>query len=245
LVKCKTVDLEVPAYSEVVLEGEMIPNVTVEEGPFGEYTGFRSSPRMPRTLFKVNCITYRNDPILGISNMGTPVDDWDIIMSIGFGHRVHKALESQGIPVKGVNYVPEGCGHLCVVSTETPYANIATQIANILFGTRGPHMYLHHLIVVGPDVNPFNLVEVIHSLATQCDPSRGIQIRYNETSNPLTPHPTFEERKWSKGSKVVYDCTWPVWWSKEIEIPVKSSFNSIYPKNIQKKVLDNWNNYGF
>ena len=74
LVKCETVDLEVPAHAEIVIEGYVLPHTRVEEGPFGEYTGFRTSPRAPRPVYEVTCITHRNNPILTVSNMGTPVD---------------------------------------------------------------------------------------------------------------------------------------------------------------------------
>jgi len=64
LVKCETIDLEVPATAEIVLEGEVRPNERRDEGPFGEFTGYRGSEKSPRPVFHVNCITHRNDPIL-------------------------------------------------------------------------------------------------------------------------------------------------------------------------------------
>ena len=245
LVKCKTIPLEVPAHSEVVLEAEIMPGMTVEEGPFGEYTGFRTSPRMPRNVFRVKCITYRKDrPMINVANMGLPIDDWDIIQNIGFGLRVKRALVANGIPVSAVNMVPEGCAIACVVGLKTvPYANIASQIADIVFGTRGPHMYIHHLFVVGPEVDPYNLMEVIHAL-NMCHPKR-IQIREDETSNPLIPFLDFEERVWSRGAKAVYDCTWPVWWDPRIEVPPRVGFRTIYPKEIVEKVEKEWESYGF
>ena len=245
LVRCKTVPLEVPAEAEVVIEGEIIPGLTVEEGPFGEYTGFITSDRMPRNVFKVKCITYRNNAILGIANMGLPVDDCDIIWAIGFAVRVRRALRKEGIPVKGVNWIPEGSGQLCIVGLERiPYANIASQIADIVFGTRGPHVYVHHLIIVGPECDPFNLMEVIHDFANCCHPKR-IQIRRDEVSNPLIPFLDFEERVWSRGAKAVYDCTWPLWWDPKIEVPSRAGFKFIYSKEIQEKVENNWKEYGF
>ncbi|MDO8634736.1 MAG: UbiD family decarboxylase, partial [Dehalococcoidia bacterium] len=75
LVQCKTVDLRVPATAEIILEGEILKDVFVDEGPFGEYTGYRSSPRMPRAVYKVNCITFRNNPIFAMTNMGIPIDE--------------------------------------------------------------------------------------------------------------------------------------------------------------------------
>jgi 4-hydroxy-3-polyprenylbenzoate decarboxylase len=53
------------------------------------------------------------------------------------------------------------------------------------------------------------------------------------------------ERMQFRGGKIVYDCTWPLEWDPETEKPVKSSFRGIYPEEVQKKVLDNWQKYGF
>jgi len=81
LVKCETNDLEVPADAEIILEGEICPDYKVEEGPFGEYTGYRTSPRDFRVTFRVNCITYRNNATMTISNMGVPQDEGQLLRS--------------------------------------------------------------------------------------------------------------------------------------------------------------------
>jgi 4-hydroxy-3-polyprenylbenzoate decarboxylase len=245
LVKCKTVDLEVPAHAEIILEGEILPDVTVEEGPFGEYTGFRSSPRMPRAVYRVNCITHRNDPILAMSNMGCPVDDCAATLAVCWRAQVKAILEREGIPIKGVYLPPEGIGHLVVVSTETPYNNIATQIGNIIFSSRMGNLWIHEVIVVDEDVDPYDMRQVIHSVATKCHPVRGIRVIDNTPGNPLAPFLNFYERTWSKSAKVIFDCTWPLDWNRETEVPIKSAFNTIYSEEIQKKVLDNWKKYGF
>ncbi|MBI3076059.1 MAG: UbiD family decarboxylase [Deltaproteobacteria bacterium] len=62
LVKCRTVPLEVPAESEIVIEGYMPPDVAVDEGPFGEFTGYNST-RMPAPVLDVTCLSHRKDPL--------------------------------------------------------------------------------------------------------------------------------------------------------------------------------------
>jgi 4-hydroxy-3-polyprenylbenzoate decarboxylase len=81
LVKCETCDLEVPAHAEIIIEGEVIPHVWIEEAPFGEYTGYRTSPREPRTVYRIKAITFRNNPILTVSNMGVPTDEGQLLRS--------------------------------------------------------------------------------------------------------------------------------------------------------------------
>ncbi|MDO8785292.1 MAG: UbiD family decarboxylase, partial [Syntrophales bacterium] len=245
LVKCKTVDLEVPAHAEIILEGEVLHDVIVDEGPFGEYSGYRSTPRLPRSVYKVNCITHRNDPILVMSNMGVPPDDGQITYACtGVRTAALRALQEQGIPVTGVYVPPEGVGHLVIVAVKKTYNNIATQIAQVVFGTSGSPMFAHQLIVVDDDVDPYNLAEVLHAVATKCHPINGV-ITYPAWGHPLAPYLSLHERTWGKGGKLVLDCTWPLDWDRENEVPMKSSFKTIYSQEIQDTVLKNWKEYGF
>ena len=64
MIKCETVDLEVPATAEIVIEGEVALHETMEEGPFGEYTGYMGGHREQRPVIHVNAVTYRNHRFL-------------------------------------------------------------------------------------------------------------------------------------------------------------------------------------
>jgi 4-hydroxy-3-polyprenylbenzoate decarboxylase len=245
LVKCKTVDIYVPAQAEIVIEGEVLSNVRVEEGPFGEYTGYRSSPRMPRSVYQVNCITFRNDPILTMTNMGVPVDDSHICCSLSWAGEIRKLLEEQGFPITGVYMPPEAVLHMVVVGVEVPYAHIATQIANCIFGSKFGGVWMHEVVVVDSDVDIYNMKEVIHALATKCHPVDGILVQDKSPGHPLAPYLSLEDRTWFRGAKVVFDCTWPTHWPVETARPPKSAFNTIYPQEVQEKVLANWQKYGY
>src|SRR3970040_2569946 len=67
LVKCETVDLEVPASAEIVIEGEGLPHERKREGPFGEYMGYEAGKSSPKPILKIKAITYRNNQILPFS----------------------------------------------------------------------------------------------------------------------------------------------------------------------------------
>ncbi|MDO8637536.1 MAG: UbiD family decarboxylase, partial [Dehalococcoidia bacterium] len=82
LVKCETNDLQVPAHAEIILEGEVLPGTNLPEGPFGEYPGYRFPERRSSPIFRVNCITYRNDPIMTLSCVGFPTDDSHVSVSL-------------------------------------------------------------------------------------------------------------------------------------------------------------------
>jgi 3-polyprenyl-4-hydroxybenzoate decarboxylase len=100
---------------------------------------------------------------------------------------------------------------------------------------------------VDEDVDPFDFKGVIHALATKCHPIRGIIIEEVEAgkANPITPCYTAEERRAQRGGLAIFDATWPPEWKKETDVPVKSSFEVIYPQNIKEKVLRKWQEYGF
>ncbi|MFC1968226.1 UbiD family decarboxylase [Chloroflexota bacterium] len=245
LVKCKTVDLEVPAYSEVVLEGELLPDVYAPEGPFGEYAGFSSAPRMLRLVSKVNCITYRNNPVHSFVSLGTPVTDSNIVNGgIGKTLLIKKLLLEQGIPIKDVFVPPEAAGLLTIVSTHTPFPGLANRIGNIIFGGARVSAFMPHVIVVGPEIDPFDLNKVIHAFATQCHPGRGISIRNREMLIPLIPFLSPEEIAWQLGSKAVYDCTFPVEWKKETEVPIRADFRTCYSKEAQERALQILSQHG-
>jgi len=245
LVKCVTSDLLVPAHCEIVIEGEVLPNVLVEEGPFGEYTGYRSAPRMPRSVYRIKAITFRHDPILTMSNMGTPVDDCDIGMSITTSAEVWRLMDMNGIPVTGVFVPPEFCCGVVIIGVKKTYNNMPYQIGSIIFGDRFTAAGFHMVVVLDSDVDPFNLQEVLHAFGTKCHPKRGIMVHDQAVGLPLSPYLSLEERTWAKGAKVIFDCTWPLDWSKQNEVPPKVSFNDVYPKEIQEKVCNNWEAYGF
>jgi len=244
LVKCETNDLLVPAHSEVVIEGVILPNVRVEEGPFGEYTGYRTSPRDKRLTFLVKAITFRDDAIVTISNMGVPTDEGQLLRSFSLGLELDKLLRSQGIPITGVYMPPESTHHMMIVGVKPIYSNIATQIANLAFGSKlGP--WFHMVVVVDDTIDIYNWDEVFHALCTRCHPVRDIRVYEHAVGTALYPFLSAHERKYAKGAQVLFDCTWPLDWDPLNEVPRLVAFRSVYPKEIQEKVLANWEAYGF
>lgn len=242
LVPCETIDLLVPAHSEIVIEGELMPDKIAPDGPFGEYPGYRSGTMCQGVAVKVKAITYRNDPILTMISLGTPPDDSSIAASLTAAVSMKKGLQNRGVPVTDVYVPPEGVTHLIIIGVKKGGMEIARKVLDY-FTTRRVMTNTH--IVVDEDVDVFNMSEVLHAFATKCHPGRGIAYEWYEgRANSLTPFYSPEERRRLKGVSVVFDCTWPPEWPQEI-IPVKASFKTIYSKEIQEKVLNNWQRYGF
>jgi phenylphosphate carboxylase alpha subunit len=243
VVKCETCDLYVPAHAEIIIEGIIVPNVTIEEAPFGEYTGYRTSPREKRAVYRVKCITMRKKPIISVSNMGVPTDEGQLLRAFTLGLEMERMLKDQGIPVTGVYMLPESTHHLVVVGVKPAYANIATQIGQLVFGSKlGP--WFHMVVVVDEKTDIYNKDEIIHALSTKCHPVTGIRVEEHGVGTPLNPFASPEERRYGRAPKVIFDCLFPPDWPAS-ELPIKVSFNNVYPKEIQEKVLANWSKYGF
>jgi 4-hydroxy-3-polyprenylbenzoate decarboxylase len=243
VVQCENSDLMVPAHAEIIIEGEILPGVELEEAPFGEYTGYRTSPRSPRTVYRVHCITYRKTPVMPVSCMGTPTDEGQLLRSFSLGLEMDKLLRSQGIPITGVYMWPESTHHLVVIGTRHAYSGIANQISQLIFGSKlGP--WFHMAVVVDEETDIYDKDKVIHALCTKCHPVNGIHVYENSAGTPLNPFATIEERMIGKGAKVVFDCLTPLDWKKP-DIPIMVSFDKVYPEEIKSKVLENWTSYGF
>jgi phenylphosphate carboxylase alpha subunit len=247
LVKCETIDLEVPASAEIVIEGEISPKETAMEGPFGEYTGYSSQPSALKPLFKVTAVTYRDDPILPASCVGTPVDEYHIAGCFTKSPEIYARLEREGIPVVAVTFPVQCVAAVCVVSVNTRVANVTnlpSQVASVIWGSE-PGSNVPYIIIVDDDVDIYNMDEVMHALATKCHPWRNIRKTEHATTQPLYPFLSSYERKHRLGSKAYFDCTWPLEWDRAKEVPQKISFKTAYPKELQDRITGNWEDYGF
>jgi 4-hydroxy-3-polyprenylbenzoate decarboxylase len=244
LVKCETVDLEVPATAEIVLEGEVLPHERKTEGPFGEYMGYEAGKSSPKPIFRVNAITHRNDPILTFSNMGMPIHESQTVTALIKSAEVYSELKKLGLPIRGVYYPPYAVGHLAVVSTETPFINFTKRVAHSIWATK-PGLFTYYIVVVDADVDPTNMDEVLHALATKCHPFNGIHSVNHIPGFPvLLPFLPPKERLLGDAAGVIFDCTWPKDWPPE-SIPVKATLENLWPKEVREKVLGKWEKYGF
>lgn len=242
LVKCETSNIMVPACAEIVLEGEVIPDTFCLEAPFGEFTGYRTG-RQWKEICRIKAITYRNNPILTLANPGIPGRFGSEGPSLARVAALKKLLRGCGISFTDINIPVEMVGLFVAVSIKrTSQGNIATQIGHAIHSQGWQHPLV---MVVEDDVDVYNIGQVLHAIATRCNPATGMRIDAFDVSTALIPYLKQEERQWRKGSSALFDCTWPVEWTKENDIPPLSSFSNIYPENIREKVEKNWKRWGF
>jgi 4-hydroxy-3-polyprenylbenzoate decarboxylase len=173
IVKCETVDLEVPANAEIILEGYVELGELRSEGPFGDHTGFYTlTDEYP--VFHLTCITHRKDPIYAATIVGKPPmeDAW-----------MGKAVERIFLPamkmtipeIVDVHLPVEGVFHnLMLVSIKKSYPGQARKVMNAIWSL-GQAMFTKIIVVVDEDCDVQNVGEVVLRVTNNIDPERDIQ----------------------------------------------------------------------
>jgi 4-hydroxy-3-polyprenylbenzoate decarboxylase len=173
LVKCETVDLEVPASSEIVLEGYVNLDELRTEGPFGDHTGFYSLEDL-YPVFHITCITHRKDPIYATTIVGKPPME-DAYMGKAV-ERIFLPLMKLTIPeLIDINLPIEGVFHnLMIVSIRKSYPGQARKVMNAIWSL-GQAMFTKCIVVVDEDVDVQDLADVTLKVFNHIDPERDIQ----------------------------------------------------------------------
>ncbi|WP_348262029.1 UbiD family decarboxylase [Telmatobacter sp. DSM 110680] len=173
IVKCETVDLEVPASAEIVLEGYVELGELRSEGPFGDHTGFYTmTDEYP--VFHLTCITHRKDPIYAATIVGKPPmeDAW-----------MGKAVERIFLPamkltipeIVDINLPVEGVFHnLMLVSIKKSYPGQARKVMSAIWSL-GQAMFTKCIVVVDEDCDVQDVGEVVLRVTNNIDPERDIQ----------------------------------------------------------------------
>ncbi|MCD6561488.1 MAG: menaquinone biosynthesis decarboxylase [Deltaproteobacteria bacterium] len=204
LVKCLTVNLEIPASSQIVLEGFVDPGERKTEGPFGDHTGYYSlADEYP--VFHVTCMTLRKGAVYPATIVGMPPQE-DCYMAKAT-ERLFLPLIKKTLPeIIDMNLPMEGVFHnLAFISIDKRYPGHARKVAHALWGL-GQMMFSKIICIFDKEVDVQNISHVLWRLGNNVDPRRDILF----TDGPVdaldhaAPLPHF-------GSKMVIDCTrkWP------------------------------------
>ena len=173
MVKCETCDLEVPANSEIVLEGYLNLGELRREGPFGDHTGFYSLDD-DYPVFHIECITRRKNPIYSATIVGPPpMEDYFMGKAI---ERIFLPLMQTQLPeVRDIAMPPEGVFHnLILVSIRKSYPGHARKVMHAIWGL-GQAMFSKCIVVVDEDVDVQNSAEVAWKALNNIDPQRDIE----------------------------------------------------------------------
>jgi 4-hydroxy-3-polyprenylbenzoate decarboxylase len=235
MVKCVTSDIQVPANSELVIEGYLEPGEMRIEGPFGDHTGFYSAAE-PYPVFHVTCITHRKDMIYPATLVGKPPME-DCYMGKAT-ERIFLPLLRLDFPeIKDINLPMEGVFHnFALISIKKSYPGHAKKIIHGLWG-KGQMTFAKLLIVVDDDVDVQNLSYTAWRVLNNVDWKRDVVI----SEGPLDA--LDHAANWPKyGAKMGIDAT-----RKTREEGMMRDWpEEIYMSEEIKRLVDKrWKEYGF
>jgi len=234
-VKCKTIDLDVPANAEIVLEGYVDPEDIRDEGPFGDHTGYYT-PVEPFPTFTLTGIMRRKDPIYVTTVVGKPVLE---------DAYIGKAIERAFLPLiqmlqpEVVDYSMPSAGWfqgLAIISIKKRYPGQAKKVMMGLWGM-GQLSLTKTFVVVDDDINVHDMNDVIWAITTRADAARDTIIINNTPTDTLDPASPLV----NLGSKMGIDATQKTkeeGYEREIQQLVKVDDET---KNL---VDSKWSDYG-
>ncbi len=186
LVKCETVDLEVPADAEIVLEGEVLHNHTEPEGPFGEFPG-TYCPAGTAEVFRVTAITRRRSPIFYALHCGAPVTCTQAMTGLGVELATWDHLQKVegGLDLLDVRCVP-AAGLLMLVIKLRPKFEGQAKTA-LMAALSGPTMHPKLAVAVDDDIDAADLRQVMWSMTTRVHAERDVTLIPNTRVHGLDP----------------------------------------------------------
>jgi 4-hydroxy-3-polyprenylbenzoate decarboxylase len=234
LVKCETVDLEVPAYAEIILEGYVELGELRTEGPFGDHTGFYTM-QDEYPVFHITCITHRKDPIFAATIVGKPPME-DAWMGKAV-ERIFLPLMKLTLPeIVDINLPAEGVFHnLMIVSIRKSYAGHARKVMNGIWAM-GQAMFTKCILVLDEDCDVQDLAEVTLRVTNNIDPERDIQF----TLGPIDSL-DHASRLPNYGSKMGIDAT-RKWAAEGFTRPWPQMLTM--PEDVKSKVDKFWKSLG-
>nr|WP_320133343.1 menaquinone biosynthesis decarboxylase [uncultured Holophaga sp.] len=235
MVKCVSSDLEVPADSELVIEGWVDPGELRREGPFGDHTGYYSlADDYP--VLHVEAITHRRNPVYSATLVGRPPQE-DAYLGLAT-ERIFLPLLQMVLPeVRDMHLPPAGGFHnLAILAIRKEFPGHAQKIMNAVWGT-GQMMFTKCVVVVDEDIDPHDMNEVLFRITSNVDPRRDMLF----TEGPLDVLDHSSDR-FGFGSKVGIDATrkdkpWDGFqreWPRDLR----------HPEELLAKVARRWSEYG-
>ncbi|RME84116.1 MAG: UbiD family decarboxylase [Caldilineae bacterium] len=205
LVRCRTIDVEVPANAEIVLEGEILAHTHEDEGPFGEYTGY-ATHRSTRNVFVVKAVTHRQAPIFldvipGYSN------EHLLLGRVAKEAHVFQRLKEVIPNVRALNYPRSGTHFHAYLSLEKTAEGQARQALMLLFGLDA---YVKLAVAVDTDIDVFNESEVLWAMATRFQADQDMFVVPKVFCNRLDP-----SAREGVAAKLGIDATAPLDWDVE------------------------------
>jgi len=234
LVKAKLSDILVPVGAEIVLEGHIYPNDTAKEGPFASISYY--TDKVDNFIYQVECITQRKDPIFPFVAEGARPSDSMCLLSLFHSVELTEFLRMCGVPVKYVTLPVEAKLCLAVVSLSAqPIPGLPGRAGELIFGSSP---FVRQVLVVDSDVDSEDFCQANMDRTFKANFERDYHISRGVTKPlGLTENHDF---KGGLSSTIIIDATWRMDRAPET-IPRRVTFESCFPEEVQKKVVEDWN----
>jgi 4-hydroxy-3-polyprenylbenzoate decarboxylase/2,5-furandicarboxylate decarboxylase 1 len=201
VVKAETVDLEVPATAEIIIEGMVLPNVREEEGPFGEVSGYYT-PSNPKPVIEVTAITHRKNPIYQAALTGMPTTENHILKQLPLEATYYWQLKKEFPGVTAVHFPAAGTvGMTCVIAMKQAYECEARNLIAAMIGTRRNKI----TVVVDDDVDITDMEKVWWAITTRTQADEDVIVFPRVVATAMDP----SVRKLRVGSSLGIDATVP------------------------------------
>jgi len=230
MVKCETLDLEVPAEAELVVEGEVLPNHTESEGPYGEVTGTYAE-RGSSEIFKAKVITRRKGPIFYALHCGFPVTDAQAITALGMevATKEHLRNVEGGLDLLDVRTVTSA-GAMMLVIKLRPRVEGQAKTA-LMAALSGPFLHPKIAVAVDEDIDAGDLRQVMWSITNRVRADRDVIMIPNTrvfALDSVSPVVTGQSSYHRIGTKWMIDATMPASTQEE----ERKQFAPAFPKNL-------------
>ncbi|PYH78787.1 putative 3-octaprenyl-4-hydroxybenzoate carboxy-lyase [Aspergillus uvarum CBS 121591] len=250
--KAETNDILVPANAEIVFEGSISRTETAPEGPMAEYPGLIFPGEQKECpLHKIDAITYRRDPILPICVTGRAPEESETVWGLTQAAEVLTICEQAGLPITMVwNPFESHClwfvlqvDRAQLRARHTTMEAFCREVGHTVFASK-PGYYIPIVYLVGDDIDPTNLRDVIWANATRCQPRENEYFFDQYPNIGLIPYVSHGAKSGANHLKVVRCCMFA---SEFSEVPTykEASYRGNYPQEIQDKVDAKWATYGF
>jgi 4-hydroxy-3-polyprenylbenzoate decarboxylase len=189
VVRGEVTGLPMPASAEIVVEGWLRPERVLQEGPFGEWTGYYSGSLRPVPTMDIERLYFRNSPIILGTPPGKPPNDYSYMRALLKSAMIQDELAKSGVrDVCGVWAHETGGGRLLVVvSIKQRFCGHSRQAGYIAAQCQAAAYMNRFVIVIDDDVDPMNLEEVMWAVSTRCEPSEDIEIMRKSWGSKVDP----------------------------------------------------------
>ncbi|MGZ8490234.1 MAG: UbiD family decarboxylase, partial [Candidatus Binatia bacterium] len=201
--------LPIPAYAEIAIEGEFLPDQGKEEGPFSEWTGYYASGEKMEPLIKVHRLYHRHDPIMTASPEYRPTARAEHCYELLRAAYIRDQVEKAGVPdVTAVaSYFRR---FLTVLAIKQRYPGHARQAGLIASQCQGAAYLGRYIVVVDDDIDAYDINDVLWAMCSRADPVDSADIIRRCWSGPLDPIIPKDRKGFS--SRMIIDACRPFEW---------------------------------